>query len=196
MNLDRLKPRERRVVALGLLLALVLIVIFALLIPYVARYNHYLTAIDDQQFRLDRLHAAAAQLPELEAEIEALRAEALARGHLFEQGTPSLAAAQVQELIGRMVDTHGGEVRSMQVGRPLEEQGFTRVSVTVRMAATSEELADLLHEIETRRPLLFVDNLNVRLLRLRQRAGRRPAQETGEVEVDFDVQAYMREARP
>ena len=194
MNLDRLKPRERRVVALGLLLALVMIVIFALLIPYVARYNHYLNAIEDQQFRLERLHAAAAQLPELEAEIRGLRAEDMARGYLLEQGTPSLAAAQVQELVGRMVNTHGGEVRSMQVGRPLDEQGFTRVSVTVRMATNGDELADLLADLESRRPLMFVDNVQIRLLRQRTRR-RGPAQETGEVEVDFDLQAYMREAR-
>jgi general secretion pathway protein M len=194
VNLDRLKPRERRVVALGLLLALLMIVIFALLIPYVARYGHYLNAIEDQQFRLERLHAAAAQLPALEAEIRALRVEDEVRRHLLEQDTPSLAAAQVQALVGRTVAAHGGEVRSMQVGRPLDEQGFTRVSVTVRMATTGDELADLFADLESRRPLMFVDNVQIRLLRQRTRR-RGPAQETGEVEVDFDLQAYMREAR-
>lgn len=194
MNVDRLKPRERRVVALGLLLALVMIVVFVFLIPYVTRYGHYLGAIEDQQFRLVRLYAAAAQVPELEAELMALRDRDQARGHLLDEGTPSLAAAQVQELVGHLVATHGGEVRSMQVGRPLDEQGFTRVSVTVRMASTSEELADLLADLESRRPLLFVDNVQIRLLRQRARRGG-PARESGAVEVGFDLHAYMREGR-
>lgn len=189
MNMARLSLRERRIVALGLLLALTLVLIFGVLAPYLSRYSHYITAIDEQLFRLERLQAVAVQLPALEAEIEAVRAQALARGYLLEESTPSLAAAQIQEQLARMVAIHGGEVRSMQVGRPLEEKGFHRVSVNVSMTSSSEELADLFFDLESRRPLLFLDNVQIRLAR--QRARRGAEQDSGQVELDFDVYAYM-----
>jgi general secretion pathway protein M len=189
-NMARLSPRERKIVALAILLAAILILIFGLLVPYVARYSHYVTAIDDGQFRLARLQSAAAQLPPLEAEIEVLREQALSRGYLLDAGTPSLAAAQIQEQVGSMVAAHGGNILSIQVGRPVEEQGFTRVTVRVRMTSTSEELADLFSDIESRRPLLFLDNIQIRVARQRVRRGV-AEQATGQVEHEFDLFAYM-----
>jgi general secretion pathway protein M len=189
-QVGRLSARERRIVALAILLGLILVLIFGLLVPYVARYSHYLTAIDEEQFRLVRLQSAAAQLPPLEAEIEALREQARSRGLLLDAGTPSLAAAQIQEQVGSMVAQHGGNVVSIQVGRPVEEHGFTRVTVRVRMTSTGEELADLFADIESRRPLLFLDNVQIRLARQRVRRGV-AEQATGQVEHEFDLFAYM-----
>jgi general secretion pathway protein M len=189
-NMARLNPRERRVVALAMLLAAILVLIFGLLVPYLARYSHYIAAIDEGQFRLARLQSAAAQLPPLEAEIEALREQARSRGYLLDAGTPSLAAAQIQEQVGTMVADHGGNILSIQVGRPVEEHGFTRVTVRVRMTSTSEELADLFADIESRRPLLFLDNVQIRLARQRVRRGV-AEQATGQVEHEFDLFAYM-----
>jgi general secretion pathway protein M len=166
------------------------VLIFVLLAPYLSRYSHYIAAIDEQLFRLERLQAVAAQLPVLEKEIDAVRAQARARGYLLEESTPSLAAAQIQEQLARMVAIHGGGVRSMQVGRPLEEKGFHRVSVNVSMTSSSEELADLFFDLESRRPLLFLDNVQIRLAHQRTRRG--TEQETsGQVELGFDVYAYM-----
>lgn len=190
MNLSQLSLRERRIVALGLLFAFLLVFIFALLAPYLSRYGHYLSAIDDQSFRLERLQTAAAQLPELTAEVEAVRTQALMRGYLLEEATPSLAAANIQEQLARLVDRHGGEVRSMQVGRVQDENGFQRVSVNVSMAASTEALAELFADLESRRPLLFIDNVVIRLARARTRTGA-DQQTSGQLEVDFDVSAYM-----
>ena len=189
MNMDQWSCRERRIVALGILLGLLLILVFALLLPYAARYSHYLTAIDEQHFRLERLLAMAAQVPALEAEIATLREQVRSQGHLLDQATPSLAAADIQARVAQLVSTHGGNIRSIQVGRPLEEQGFTRVLVSVRMTSTSEELANLFTDIESSRPLFFLDNIQIRLSRQRGRGATQ--RETGELELEFDLYAYM-----
>jgi general secretion pathway protein M len=190
VNMERFNARERRVLAVGLLVAVVLVVLLGLLVPYVNQYGRYLEAIDDQQFRLERLQTSARQLPVLEEEITDLRDRARAQGYLLMQDTPALAAAAIQEQMGRMVSAEGGEIRSIQVGQPRDEDGFTRVSVTVRMSASIEEMAALFSEIESRQPLMFIDNVQLRVPRARTRR-QAASLETGQLELDFEVYAYM-----
>lgn len=190
MKVEQLNPRERRIVALGLLLALILLVLFLVVGPYLSRYPHYLDSIAESRHQLERLERVAAQLPRLRREVEALREQYAELGHTLEAETPALAAAEMQRLVSEVVARHGGELRSTQVGRVREEEGFRRVTVSVRMSATSEILADILADLEYRTPLMFVDNLQVRLESRRVRRGM-AAEETGSVSVEFDLFAYM-----
>lgn len=190
MKPEQLQPRERRIVALGLLLALVLVVLFAVVGPYLARYPHYLDAIANFEHQLERLDRSAAQLPRVRAEVQALREQHAELGHVLEAETTALAAAEVQQLLSEVVSRHGGQLHSTQVGRVQEEEGFRRVTVSVRTSVTSEVLADILADLEYRTPLLFVDNLQLRLESQRVRRGM-PTEETGMISAEFDLYAYM-----
>jgi general secretion pathway protein M len=191
---DRLDRRERRVLAVGLLAALLIIVSFGILGPYAAQLGHYHAAIDEKQFRLQRLWGVARQLPALQEEIKRLRKLAQTEGYFLQQNTAALSAAQIQERVAEMVTAQGGEIRSVQVAQEQTENGFTRVSVKVRMQATSEIIATLFSDIEARRPLLFVDDVQISVGRRRMRVarrGREPARENGEVELSFELYGYM-----
>ena len=190
MRIEQLNLRERRIVALGVLLAVTLVVVFALVGPYLARYPHYLESIAESRHQLERFERMAAQLPRLRSEVEALRADYEVLGHTLEADTAALAAAEMQQLVAEVVARHGGELQSTRVGRVLEEEGFRRVTVSARMSVTSEMLADVLAELEYRTPLMFIDNLQVRLESRRARRSIR-VQETGLVNVEFDLFAYM-----
>lgn len=187
MNPKSLDLRERRVLAVGLLVALVLLVSMALVMPYIARVNHYLLAIEGQSFRLERLGAIAAQLPALEGELAVAREQAIDQSHVLQQSTPSLAAAQVQELLTQRVAIHGGSIQSTQVRAPVVTGELKRISVGISMSATNAELADLFHDLETRRPFLFLDDVQIRAAR--QHRGARA--DRGEMDVQFVVYAYM-----
>ena len=190
MRIEQLNPRERRIIALGVLLAVSLLVVFAVVGPYLARYPYYLDSIAESQHQLERLERVAAQLPRLRGEVAALREHYAAMGHTLEANTAALAAAEMQQLVAEVVSRHGGELQSTRVGRVLEEEGFRRVTVSARMSVTSEVLADVLGDLEYRAPLMFVDNLQVRLENRRVRRGM-PVDETGMVSVEFDLFAYM-----
>jgi general secretion pathway protein M len=191
---DRLDRRERRVLAIGLLAALLIIVSFGILGPYATQLGHYHAAIDEKQFRLQRLWGVARQLPALQEEIKSLRTLAQTEGYFLQQNTAALSAAQIQERVAEMVTAQGGEIRSVQVAQEQTESGFTRVSVKVRMKATSEIIATLFSDIEARRPLLFVDDVQISVGRRRMRVarrGRQPSRESGEVELSFELYGYM-----
>ena len=190
MRIEQLNPRERRIIALGVLLAVSLLVVFAVVGPYLARYPYYLDSIAESQHQLERLERVAAQLPRLRSEVAVLREHYDAMGHTLEANTAALAAAEMQQLLSEVVSRHGGELQSTRVGRVLEEEGFRRVTVSARMSVTSEVLADVLGDLEYRTPLMFVDNLQVRLESRRVRRGM-PADETGMVSVEFDLFAFM-----
>ncbi|WP_019570501.1 type II secretion system protein GspM [Thioalkalivibrio sp. ALE11] len=195
MKVEQWNQRERRFVAVGLLLALVMIVVFALVGPYLARYPHYLDAIATAEHQRERLERSAAQLPRLRTEVEALREQHEALGHVLEAETPALAAAEVQQLLSDVVTGHGGELQSTQVRPVREEEGFRRVTVSVRLSVDSEQLAGILSELEYRTPLMFVDDLNLRLESRRVRRGME-SEESGRVNAQFDLHAYMGAGAP
>lgn len=195
MMMNRMNARESRVVAVGLLAVVLILVTFGIVKPYVARYDHYAEAIDEQKFRLQRLIKAKRRLPLLQQQIAALRDYHDKEGLLLEQGTPALAAAQIQQQVAGLVATAGGQITSTQVGRVRDEDGFSRVSVSVRMTGSVEVIAELFAEIETSKPLLFIDDVNVTATqaRIRRNANRGDDQDAAPVvRADFELYAYMR----
>ena len=83
----------------------------------------------------DSVSEMARQLPALQEEIKRLRKLAQTEGYFLQQNTAALSAAQIQERVAEMVTAQGGEIRSVQVAQEQTENGFTRVSVKVRMQA-------------------------------------------------------------
>ncbi|MBS1214897.1 MAG: ral secretion pathway protein [Proteobacteria bacterium] len=97
-------------------------------------------------------------------------------------------------MIKESVTAAGGELISTQVIPERKEEQFTRIAVKVRMTGSTPVLRDVLHAFETRKPVLFVENLNLRPIRIIQPAG--PGRKAGHVadklSVDFDVVGFMR----
>jgi general secretion pathway protein M len=188
---ERLNPRERKIVAVGLLAALVLLFFMGIVSPYVDRVNLYRQHIEEHLFRLQRLKRAAEQAPQIADQTRDLQRRFDELGYLLQQGTPALAAAEVQRQVQKRVEEIGGNVRSVQVNPATQEGALTRVSVRVRLSATSEVLAELLGLVEEQRPLFFVEYLDIRSAVNRNRR-RQPEQESDALEIDLHLAAYMR----
>ncbi|MDZ7808873.1 MAG: hypothetical protein U5L11_00425 [Arhodomonas sp.] len=73
MIIEQLGQRERRVLALGLLVAVVLACLLLVVQPLAGAYSGYRAEIADERFRLERLRRWRRCLPELEREVEILR---------------------------------------------------------------------------------------------------------------------------
>lgn len=72
-RLEQLQPRERRILAVGVLVALVLIALLGGVVPIVQKLASTAESVASAGFRLERVQEAAAQLPIVEAEVSAPR---------------------------------------------------------------------------------------------------------------------------
>jgi general secretion pathway protein M len=183
---------KSRLLALGLLAGVVLAFYLGVVGPLVGLAGEYGEAVSDLQFRLQRYRKIAAEKDGLLARLEQIKAEGKEDEHYLTRDTAALASADLQTLIKETVGKAGGELTSTQVIPERKEDRFTRVAVKVRMNGSTEVIREVLHDFESSTPFLFIQNLNVRPIRMpRNPASKQPAPAL-KLSVDFDVIGYMR----
>jgi len=187
-------PNKSRLTALGLLLLAVLTVYFLLFAPFFAASGDYSERIDDLEFKLQKLRRTAAEKDLWLKRLEEIKQQGESEGRLISRETAALASADLQTQIKDAVNRVGGELISTQVIPERKEEQFTRVAVKLRMTGSTQMLRDVLHSFEANKPLLFVENLNIRPIRNMQPQlpGRKPPKVADKLSVDFDVVGYMR----
>lgn len=180
--------------ALALLLAVVVVVYLGVVGPLVAINDSGQERIEDTEFKLQRLRRVVAEKDYWLGRMEEIKKQGQSEGRLIARETAALASADLQALIKDAVNRVGGELISTQVIPERKEEQFTRVAVKLRMTVSTPMLRDVLYAFESGHPLLFVENLNVRPIRIAQPAlpGRKQAKVQDRLSVDFDVVGYMR----
>ncbi|MFH0933267.1 MAG: type II secretion system protein GspM [Nitrospirota bacterium] len=103
--------------------------------------------------------------PHLEGQLASLRETRKADdSKLIEGQTPSLAAAQLQEIVKSTVTGRGGTISSERVGKPGDLGKFKVISVSVDASIPdSRALSEILYSIETRTPNLVIKELDTRV---------------------------------
>lgn len=81
---------------------------------------------------------------------------------LLTGGSTSRAAADLQLRIGAVARANNARVRSVQVLAARRTGELSEVAVDVVLAADSEALRGLVHQLETSLPLLIVDEASIR----------------------------------
>jgi len=77
--------------------------------------------------------------------------------------TPGIAGAALQKKINDHVSAAGGRTSSFQLLPHSESGGTTRLALGFSMRIDIEALRDVLHAVETGEPLLFVDDIAIRM---------------------------------
>jgi general secretion pathway protein M len=178
---------QSRRLAIGLLLAAVVVIAAAVAIPVWLLNRHYDTALEDMGGKLERYRRIAATRPELARQLEVMRS-AEPRKSFLRSGGVALSAAEAQEIIRGLVEGAGGRLITMQAPTSKEEGRYRQVTVNVQLTANIFALRKILHAIETNVPLLFVDNLTIRSqvpANFKPAPGSEP-----EMFVQFDVSGY------
>lgn len=89
--------------------------------------------------------------------------------------TIGIAGAQLQRLINEQVLAAAGRASRFQLLPSQESGGMTRLPLSLSMSVGIDGLRDVLHGLETGLPLMFIDDIAIRV----------PASATREVEPDF-----------
>ncbi|MBP6564956.1 MAG: hypothetical protein KA200_04980 [Burkholderiales bacterium] len=192
--LSRLTPAQARALALGLLVAAVVLVLGVVLAPVLLLHRHYDDAIESWTSRLETYRRVAAQAPELRLALDAMRSKD-GRRFFLKNTAPNLAGAELQELVKSAIEGGGGRITTSQSPAPREDGGFRQIVASVQFFATVPNLQRILHAIETREPYLAVENVTIRPTNafrgFKPAAGQEP-----EVNVQLDVAAWAMPETP
>jgi len=129
--------------------------------PYLLLHglDQEIAASEQTLVRLRKEVASESKLRQENLDLVALGQEA---NLLLEGSTAGISGAGLQKLISDIVVEHGGVASSLQL-LPIEQQDkLERVALRLSISVEIDGLRDIVHAIETGKPLLFIDDLTVR----------------------------------
>lgn len=180
--------RYQRAAAVLLLLAGGALVVTVLIGPFVAAYRERAADIAALAARIQHYRAAAREQPAFTQHLEQLQRDPLIASYHLRNATPALAAAELQQHIQKTVETHGGQLVSMQVIDTAAPSQLTTVTVRIRLRTDVEGLRNVLFALESARPLVTLDNVFLRTLGPLRGAG---SAGTEPLDIGFDASGYL-----
>lgn len=150
-----------RLAAMGILLTALLAVLQLAVVPAWTAYTAKGQQLDIARDQLERLQRLAAQLPALRTQVARQRDEDPLAPFLLQAANDALAAAELQERLKAITLAHDGRVLSTRVLKGAVDGPFERVVVEARLEMSLEGLQDLLYEIHTKKPYLFIEELAI-----------------------------------
>jgi general secretion pathway protein M len=155
--------RDRRIVAIALVVLALALVIAAIAVPVVLLNRYY----DEHLARMTRQIKSQSALnvarPQLVRALESLKAKD-PRKYYLRGTTTALAAAELQDQVKQLIESAGGKVILVQGIANKDDGAHRTVGATFHLNVSSSSLRRILHTVETREPFLFIDNLTIRAL--------------------------------
>ena len=150
----------RRIVAVGLLLAVLWTAWAALVSPLLDRL-----AADRRDIgRSSRLLAHYSLLANSALDLKQQRSTLLSRpddGGFLQGADPSLVAAEMQAMAGRLAASSGAVIQSSRTLPGSEDEGFWKGEVLLELQASAGQLRRLLHTILANQPVILVEKLSI-----------------------------------
>lgn len=184
-----LTPRASRLLALGILAALLLLVFFGFVSPLLDAYRQAGAASEQYRAALEHTRNTGSDLAGLRAELARLKEHQASAVGFMQGSNPSLATADLQNRIKSSVEAARGELRSTQILPARDEGAFRRISIRGQIAVNMAALQRVFYDLESATPFLFLDNVEIR-----SRPARRSTSPDDDpvLEVRFDLYGYMR----
>lgn len=183
-------PARSRVLAIGLLVVALALCYLVLVHPIVAAYRETARTIAELEASLVRYQQIGGQHSLHEADLARFQRAQPSGGYFLKSQTDALAAAELQDRVKRLINSSGGELVSTR-DLPVSQQGrFWSVGIQVQMSGTVGTVLAVLYALESGRPLVIVDNVNLR--GIAESRFRRTEPEVNRLSVSFDVSGFIR----
>lgn len=181
-----------RLLAVSLLLVALLAIYGLIARPLMNRYQYYQSQMESLLDRLQRFERMLGSRQDLEAQIQHIRQDNSFDDYYLKPQSPTLAATDMQQQMKSVVDANAGQVVSTQVLATTQEGNFTRVGINVHLIGDTKVLQKVIYALETMRPWLFIDNLQVRARAIRQRGRDNQLESSVQLAIQFDLFGYLR----
>lgn len=157
--------RERRTVLVLLVLAVVLILAYQLaLVPLVESQRNVRQELALKKKLLNRYEDYIKSGRDMDEELNqrVQQVEAI-QAKLLPGETPQINAANLQEILRKLSEKNGIQIRSFRIGEPKEMNFYLRIPVTIEVMPTKSmaALSYFLYDIESDEKLLVISDLDV-----------------------------------
>lgn len=195
--IERLSVTQRRAIAVGLLGLVLSVLYWVVAAPVLDRYRESGVALADLRKRLTGFQRVAAGREALKRQFDGVKGRVATQQRGYLKGkTRSLAAAEMQEHVKRMVESNGGRLNSIQIvqsARGKEQDPREPVTIKVQMTGSTTTAQKVFHALEAGQPRLFVGQV---YLRGRTAYQVRPGQpQNDELDVRFSLMGYIAAAK-
>ena len=190
--LDRLDARQQRWLAVGLLAGIVILVASLVLVPFLSTILEYNETIENLEFRLNRYAGRIADKEKMQKQVLDLRKQLRSAGFFSSQQTAALAIAEMQKKIKQAVQQAGGQMTSTQALPQQDFEGLTKIIVKVRLSGSMEAIRNILYAIETAKPYMVVEKIDINQVRGRRNRKTRKIEPVDRLNVNMDVIGFMR----
>jgi general secretion pathway protein M len=151
--------REGRVLAGGLLAAVILLALLVVGLPLYQSYARTAAEVERLAREIALTDAARRQAAAGREAGARLVREGAVRDLMLEPSSEGTALARMQERLTSAVDSAGGQMLSVQA-LPSEASGpLRRVGLRLQFAANAESLLTVLHGLEYGRPVAIIENV-------------------------------------
>ena len=143
-------------------------------------------------FRLQQYERILAKKDSVIAGIDNIKGQHDEQGYFNSQETDALASADMQNFIKKTIVDAGGQLSSTQAIPVSVKDGFSRITVRVRMTGNSEVLRAVLYKIETSTPLIIIDQIDIRPMRGKRNMTTHKIEPSNDLNVNFQAVSFMR----
>ena len=152
-----------RALAFGILIAVLLAFHMTVVAPLLRLYSGEQQTIEERVNLATRMAGAAAQLPKLREATRNGGAAAADDNFALTGASDAVAVATLQTVFKTLVERQGAKLGSVEILPPESADSFSRIAIRASFTCDLSRLTSVLQEIETSRPALFVDKLDVRV---------------------------------
>jgi Tfp pilus assembly protein PilO len=157
--------RERRTALVLLVLAVVLILAYQLaLVPLVESQKNVRQELALKKKLLDRYEDYIKSGKDMDEELnQRVQQVEMIQARLLPGETPQINAANLQEILRKLSEKNGIQIRSFRIGEPKEMNFYLRIPVTIEVTPTKSmaALSYFLYDIESDEKLLVISDLDV-----------------------------------
>jgi general secretion pathway protein M len=186
------KAQTQRWLAVGLLVLVLSLISLIMIVPLINMGFELNEEKDSLLFRLQQYERILAKKDAVVASIDKIKQEHDQQGYFNSQETDALASAEMQNFIKKAIVDAGGELSSTQAIPVTVKDGFSRITVRVRMTGNSEVLRAVLYQIETSTPLIIIDQIDIRPIRGRRNPKTNKIEPSNSLNVNFQAVSFMR----
>lgn len=183
---------RQRWLAVGLLVLLVTGFGLLLVIPIVNKSMELGDESDALAFRLRQYQKILAQKDAILDSMANVKEQQSGQNYFNSQGTDALVSADMQEVIKKTIEEAGGQLSSTQTTPVSTKNGFSRITVRVRMTGDSEVMRAVLYKLETATPFIVVDQIDIRPMRGQRNPITRQLEPSNSLNINFQAVSFMR----
>lgn len=183
----QLSPSMRRFVAVALLAVAIGLVALVTVVPFAVRVGGLREQIEAERVLLGRFAAIAAQ-ENLAAEYDRLGRSAVESGAYLKGESEALKVAGLQTMLAEFAAANRVRFHNIRALPARERNEARLVGVRVQFNAQIEQVRALLYRIETSRPFLFVEALQIQPI---SPFSQRDPEQAGVLDVRLDVYGAM-----